>query len=101
MALQRRPAGGQTTIDITRQHELQRLADEHSRSLPPGSDLAVVAIDIAAGDIVALVGSADPTDPIDGQVNGVTARRSPGSTLKPFLYAAAFDAQRLAADSVT
>jgi penicillin-binding protein 1C len=100
LALQRRPAGGQTTVDITRQHELQRLADEHSRSLPPGSDLAVVAIDVASGDIVALVGSADPTDPIDGQVNGVTARRSPGSTLKPFLYAAAFDAQRLAADSV-
>ena len=52
-----------------------------------------MAIDIANSEIVALVGSADFSDPVDGQVNGVLARRSPGSTLKPFLYAAAFDAR--------
>jgi penicillin-binding protein 1C len=57
-------------------------------------------IDIEAAAIVALVGSADPNDPVDGQVNGVLAARSSGSTLKPFLFAAAFDARRLAPDSV-
>ena len=39
-------------------------------------------------------GSARPTTgttPIDGQVNGVLAKRSPGSTLKPFVYALALD----------
>lgn len=100
LALQRRPEGGRTTIDIAWQTELQRLTEAHARSLPTGSDLAAIVIDIESSAIVALVGSADPTDPVDGQVNGATAPRSPGSTLKPFLYAAAFDARRLAADSV-
>ena len=40
----------------------------------------------------AWVGSADFwNEAIDGQVNGVLAKRSPGSTLKPFVYALALD----------
>ena len=40
----------------------------------------------------AWVGSADYwNEQIDGQVNGVMAKRSPGSTLKPFVYALALD----------
>ena len=46
---------------------------------------------VDTGDLLALVGSADARDPVDGQVNGAAARRSPGSTLKPFIYAAAFE----------
>ncbi len=42
--------------------------------------------------VVALVGSADYRNAeIDGQVNGILAKRSPGSTLKPFIYGLAFD----------
>lgn len=42
--------------------------------------------------VVALMGSADYRNTeIDGQVNGILAKRSPGSTLKPFIYALAFD----------
>lgn len=42
--------------------------------------------------VKALVGSANYFDAaIAGQVNGVRARRSPGSTLKPFLYGLAID----------
>ena len=42
--------------------------------------------------IKALVGSADYFDRgLSGQVNGTLARRSPGSTLKPFIYALGFD----------
>jgi penicillin-binding protein 1C len=44
----------------------------------------------------AAVGSADFTnEAIAGQVNGLTARRSPGSTLKPFVYALAMDQGRI------
>ncbi|MGB1129272.1 MAG: penicillin-binding protein 1C [Haloferula sp.] len=44
-------------------------------------------------EIRASVGSADFHDPfIAGQVDGTRARRSPGSTLKPFIYALALDA---------
>ncbi|HOJ04956.1 MAG TPA: penicillin-binding protein 1C [Bacteroidota bacterium] len=43
-------------------------------------------------DVVAYCASADFDDALhQGQVNGITAPRSPGSTLKPFLYARAFD----------
>ncbi len=43
-------------------------------------------------EVRALVGSANFfNDSIDGQVDGTKARRSPGSTLKPFIYALALD----------
>ena len=99
LALHRRPLGGRTTIHATLQNNVERLAKAHAAALPPGTNVAVLLMDISTGDILALVGSADPADPIDGQVNGVIARRSPGSTLKPFVYAAAFQARRLAPDS--
>ena len=100
LGLRRRPEGGRTTINPTCQTTTETLVNHHLADLPAGADIAVVAIDIVNSEIVALVGSADFSDPVDGQVNGVLARRSPGSTLKPFLYATAFDARRLNADSV-
>jgi len=53
---------------------------------------AVVAIENATGAVRAMVGSSDffSMDD-DGQVNGALALRSPGSALKPFIYAVAFD----------
>ena len=100
LALSRRPAGGQTTIDLDIQDSVERLAYEHLATLPEGTELAVVVIDVVESAIVAMLGSGDPDDPIDGQVNGVLAKRSPGSALKPFLYATAFEAERLNGDSV-
>ena len=100
MALGQRPGGGQTTIDPRLQRLASELVADHATTLPQGSDIAVVVIDIATGDLLALVGSADATDPIDGQVNGAAARRSPGSALKPFIYAAAMDANQLNRDTV-
>ena len=94
-ALNRRPTGGRTTIDLDIQVDVQRLADLHRRTLPRGTELAVAVIDIPESAIVAMIGSGDPGDPIDGQVNGALARRSPGSALKPFIYATAFEAERL------
>ncbi len=100
MALGRQPQGGQTTIDLEIQKQTQRLTDRHLETLPPGSELAVVIIDIENSSIVALIGSGDPGDPVDGQVNGALARRSPGSTLKPFIYATAMAAGRLNRESI-
>ena len=52
---------------------------------------ALVAIDPATGQILAMVGSRDFFDEsIDGQVNLATASHSPGSALKPLTYLAAF-----------
>ena len=99
MALAERPTGGRTTIDLDWQRDVEALVRDHAATLPEDADAAVVVLDVATGEIVALVGSVNERDPMDGQVNGATARRSPGSTLKPFLYAAAFEALRLSPES--
>lgn len=53
---------------------------------------AALLIDTDTMRVRAMVGSADYLNArIDGQVNGAQAKRSPGSTLKPFVYALALD----------
>jgi penicillin-binding protein 1C len=53
---------------------------------------SAMLLDRDSGEVRALVGSADYFDAsIDGQVNGTEAKRSPGSTLKPFIYGMALD----------
>lgn len=98
-ALRRRPVGGTTTIDVVMQREMHGLLTEHLAEYPVGTDAALVVIDIASGELRVMIGSPDSDDPVDGQVNGATAFRSPGSTLKPFIYAAAMDAGRLSRES--
>jgi penicillin-binding protein 1C len=100
LALKHRPQGGRTTIDLDIQAQVERLASAHLAILPEGTELAVVVIDVAESAVVAMLGSGDSGDPVDGQVNGVLAKRSPGSALKPFLYAAAFERERLNGESI-
>lgn len=52
---------------------------------------AAVIIHVPSGEVLALAGSPDYFARTAGQVNCATARRSAGSTLKPFIYCAAFD----------
>ncbi|MFN8349043.1 MAG: penicillin-binding protein 1C [Spirosomataceae bacterium] len=53
---------------------------------------AVIVVNNQTMNVEAYVGSADFNNPYDGgQVDGIRAVRSPGSTLKPLLYAVAFD----------
>lgn len=99
-ALARRPRGGRTTIDAALQQEVERIVDEKTNRLPPSTQAAVVVIDIETAEIRAWTAAADTTDPVSGQVDGVLARRSPGSALKPFIYATAFESQRLAPDTL-
>jgi len=100
MALSRRPDGGQTTINLDIQSQIESIIQPYRDTLPSGSEIAAVVIDIQKSAIVALTGSADSADPVDGQVNGAMAKRSPGSTLKPFVYALAFEAGRLSPESI-
>ncbi len=94
--LQRYPgrANLDTTLDLDIHHlaesALQRHIDELSGLGVHGG--AVVVIDVHSGELLAMVGSPEFWNvSASGQVNGVVARRSPGSTLKPFAYAAAMD----------
>ena len=54
-------------------------------------DGAAVVIENATGNVLALVGSADYFASGTGQVNGAWAKRSAGSTLKPFTYLLALE----------
>jgi penicillin-binding protein 1C len=83
-----------TTLDLPLQHLIERtvgqyIATERSRGVTNATALLVDTRSLA---VRVLVGSANYFDSsIDGQVNGVLAKRSPGSTLKPFIYALAMD----------
>jgi len=100
LALNRKNEGGRLTIDLDIQKQIETACDSHLKRLPVGSEIAVVVIDIENSSIVAMLGSGDSSDPIDGQVNGAISKRSPGSTLKTIIYASAFEAKRLSPDSI-
>lgn len=55
-------------------------------------NVSIILVDTQTMEVKALLGSANYFDPhIQGQVNGTLAKRSPGSTLKPFIYALGID----------
>jgi penicillin-binding protein 1C len=62
-------------------------------------DGAIVVLDNATGDVLAYVGSSGELSTA-AQVDGVTALRQAGSTLKSFLYAVALDSRVLTAASL-
>lgn len=82
----------QTTMDVRLQKLLERhmrhyLSRTRQRGLNNGS---VLLLDWTTMEVKAWIGSADFFDSsLQGQVNGVLGKRSPGSTLKPFIYALA------------
>lgn len=82
---------------IAEQQVRGRIADLRATGI---GNAAVVVIENGSHAVRALVGSAEFHEPaFQGQVNGAMARRSPGSTLKPFLYAMALDEGRVIPDS--
>jgi len=80
------------TLDAGLQRNLETLARDRAAALGPDISVAIVALDNASGDILARVGSPDYFDARRaGQVDMTRAVRSPGSTLKPFIYGMAFE----------
>jgi penicillin-binding protein 1C len=80
------------TLDATLQKNLEALARDRAIAQGPDVSVAIIAVDNATGDVLARVGSADYFDERRaGQVDMTRAVRSPGSTLKPFIYGLAFE----------
>ena len=83
-----------TTLDLGLQRELERtisaqIARGRSRGI---TNAAAILVNYKTMETVAYIGSADYFDKsIYGENDGVRARRSPGSTLKPLIYATAVD----------
>jgi penicillin-binding protein 1C len=83
-----------TTLDLPKEQLIERrIADyvrtNHGRGI---QNAAALLVDTRNMDVLAQVGSADFFNAeIHGQVDGTRAPRSPGSTLKPFVYALALE----------
>ena len=83
-----------TTLDLDLQTEAEQIVATKLELLKDKNvtSAAVVVLDARSGDILALVGSGDYFDQEhDGAVNVALASRQPGSALKPFTYALAFE----------
>lgn len=82
----------ETTLDADLQARLERLAADAVARQGDRMQVAMIVADHRSGDILASVGSAGyDNDARQGFVDMTQALRSPGSTLKPLVYALAFD----------
>ena len=80
------------TLDSALQKTLEALARDRAVAQGPNISVAIIAVDNESGDVLARVGSSDYFDERRaGQVDMTRAVRSPGSTLKPFIYGLAFE----------
>ncbi|HYR30327.1 MAG TPA: penicillin-binding protein 1C, partial [Gemmatimonadales bacterium] len=91
-------ARGAPEVHTTVDRHLQALLERQIHSFVAAQrrlgihNAAAMLVDARTMQVQALVGSADFFNAaIAGQVNGTAAKRSPGSTLKPFIYALALD----------
>ncbi|OTA15247.1 PonC [Xenorhabdus vietnamensis] len=82
----------QTTIDIGLQRQLEDMALNWKYQLAAKTSIGVLIVDHTDMSVKAYIGSVDfQDDSRFGHVDMISAWRSPGSTLKPFLYAMVLD----------
>ncbi len=79
-----------TTLDLPLQAALERLANERLDALPDRASLALLIADVRSREIQALYPGAWRNQARAGALDLTQAVRSPGSALKPFIYAMAF-----------
>ncbi|MBP6856742.1 MAG: PBP1A family penicillin-binding protein [Candidatus Pacebacteria bacterium] len=90
--------GGGLKVITTLDYDIQKKAEEvalknalENAKTYNATNTGVVVLDPKTGHILSMVGSRDYFDKeIDGNFNITTARRQPGSSFKPFIYATAF-----------
>ena len=94
LAIQQQPEKTviQTSLNLDLQLQIEDYVKQQASQLPRGTSIAVLIVDHQSMQIKAYVGSADfKNEHRFGHVDMVQATRSPGSTLKPFLYGIAID----------
>lgn len=90
-----------STVDADLQSTVEALLLERVRTLPRHASCAALVVDNATLEVRAYAGSADFSDlERASHVDMVRAWRSPGSTLKPFLYGFALDAGIIDSESL-
>ena len=87
------PSIVKTSLSRPLQEMLERLAKHHATGLGPGLSAAILVVNHRSGDVLAHVGAADYYDVSrHGPIDMTDRQRSPGSTLKPFIYGLGFEA---------
>ncbi|MEO5629882.1 MAG: penicillin-binding protein 1C [Thermomonas sp.] len=90
-----------STVDAPLQRALEERVTSYFSNLPPRTSAALLVVDNASLEARAYVGSVAFGDKQRlGHVDMVQAWRSPGSTLKPFLYGMALDAGLIHSESL-
>lgn len=90
-----------STLKRSIQQKLEDVAREASAKLAPKVSLAIVMADATTGAIVGEVGAADFFDAgRSGWIDMTRRLRSPGSTLKPFIYGLAFEQGLVAQETI-
>lgn len=79
-----------TTLDLALQKEVESIATRAAGPKREGVQVAVMVVDIATREVRAVAGSANRAS-AGGWIDLTNRPRSPGSTLKPFIYGMAFD----------
>jgi penicillin-binding protein 1C len=93
-ALRKSPSARRLQLTVRRdiQQRLEAVARDAARQFGPKVSIAMILADAPTGDILGEVGSADFFDSSRaGWIDMTDAERSPGSTLKPFIYGLAFE----------
>mgnify|MGYP000521763160 CR=1 FL=1 len=82
-----------TSLDLDKQQIAEDIVTKHVRSLSSMNvtNGSLVAMDPKTGEIIAMVGSSDWSNPTWGSVNVSLRPRQPGSSIKPLVYLSAFE----------
>lgn len=82
-----------STIDPFWQARVTDLAERHQSAMAENGveNLAAMVVDLKDGSVLSYVGNTSKSSADSWEVDVIHSQRSPGSSLKPFLYAAAMD----------
>jgi penicillin-binding protein 1C len=81
----------QSSLDANLQRDLEALARRHAGGLERETQIAMLAVDVETREVRARIGSVGEDNRAGSFIDMTRALRSPGSALKPFIYAIAFD----------
>jgi penicillin-binding protein 1C len=86
-----------STLDHSLQQSVEAILESHHEQLE-GNQIhngAAIVLEVQTGNVLAYAGNVNSEDSHEAEVDIIESRRSSGSILKPFLYAAAMDEGKL------